>query len=153
MADLTQGRSTPRRGPSLHSVSAYLEDGYQVAVGTIVALAADGYALSAGHAGAVTVAGVYDPQSGATLGQDLSVVGDGSTTQANRIDITCGIFDFDNYATHPVLMSSVGALGYAKDNHTISVNSGDGPVVGRITFLNGDGSVSIQVGLPGGNVD
>jgi hypothetical protein len=154
MADITtKGRNTPRRGPSLHTLSGYLKDGYQVAEGTLIALEVDGYVVSAGAGSAVTILGVFDLKSGEVLAQGLSPVGDGTSTQANRVDAMCGIFDFDNYATHPVVQASIGATGYAKDNHTISVNSGDGIAVGKITFLNGDGSVSIEVGLASTDVE
>lgn len=154
MAALTKPRNTPRRGPSLHSVSVYLKDGYSVFEGGVVCLdGVDGYAVPGAKRTGLIAAGIYAPKSGAVLnqGEATESVADGST----RIDLDCGIFDLDNgSSTDACTIADVGALCYLLDDHTVSRLSTGASAAGRITQFNPDSNtVSVQVGLPGGNLD
>jgi len=153
MSALTKPRNTPRRGPSLHSVSVFLKDGYSVFVGGLVALdGVDGYAVPGAKRTGLIAAGIYAPKSGSVLsGSASEAVADGAT----EIDLDCGLFDLDNGSSSDhCTIADVGALAYMLDDHTVSRLSSGASAAGRIVAVSADESaVTVQVGLPGGNLD
>jgi len=149
---LSAARNTPRRGSSLHSVSVYVKDGYTIYEGSIVCLdGVDGYAVPGRTATGLVAVGVFAPKAGSVLHQGAisEAVADGNT----RISCDCGIFDFDNYGSDPVVQASIGATCYIYDDHTVCVTGSGKSAAGKVMFLNGDDSVSVLIGLPGGYVD
>lgn len=155
MAPLSGPRNTPRRGPSLHGVSVYLKDGYTVYEGGIVCIdGVDGYAVPGAARTGLITAGVFAPKSGAVLNQGAAALAGGGTDGSVRIDLDCGLFDFDNDSGGgKVAQANIGASCYLLDDHTVSMTGSGHSVAGQVMFVNGDGSVTVSIGLPQSNLD
>jgi hypothetical protein len=112
MADLAVPRNTPHRMSSKYDkiVGVVVAAGQTLQHGTIGGLDADTKAAKPG-------AGVYP------VGR-VSCLNGVSATEGETVDLEQGSFSWDLDTGES--LPAIGALVYAKDNHTVSVNAGEG---------------------------
>lgn len=140
MANLTKDRATTKS-----AVTAYREQ-----------LVANALAATIYYIGLIKVIDdngrAADPGAGnaALAGARAGVVKDRvdnslGANDAAKVELETGVFNFDKDGTNPPTAASVGAVAYASDNHTISIDPADGPPVGRVWAVNA-ASVDVNVG-------
>ncbi len=100
---------------------------------------------------AITASGfMHDPDystTGAVLGvaesDSLAVAGESSGDRG--VNLLCGLFWFPNFATRPVVLTDIGKVCYATDNHTVGNTSTDGPVAGVVCGLDATLGVLVYI--------
>lgn len=133
MAGLTANRPTDQyggvdSGVLPHRIPVPIADNVHIYQGGMVQLDANGRANPAAGTNTTNliVGRAYEEYDNTVAGHSAGAL---------TVEVEQGSFMFDINATHPPLQANVGAEVYASDDHTISINSGDGGPVGILLAI------------------
>ena len=114
MAALSTDRNTPRRDGD--TIVIGVAGAKKIYAGALVALDASGFATPGATATTLTGLGRAEAQADNSSGSDGDIT----------VEVTKGVFRFDNDGTDTVAASDIGSDCYIVDDNTVASNDGTG---------------------------
>lgn len=121
MSNLTRSTQVKQVGPVLTGMQVPISASAKIYQGAMVALLATGYAVRGGTAATGAIVGVAQAEAATP-----------ASSGDEAVNLLTGTFAFPLDGTNTPDIADVGGLVYAVDDHTLSNDSGDGPIAGTL---------------------